>query len=362
MTNTRLDPLASTHHHADARPLLPGPASATEARVLVVDDQASNVLLLSRILQREGFVHIKTTTDARQAIPLFASFDPDVLLLDLHMPHLDGFEVMRQIGQILGQDAYVPTFVLTADRSTRTRDLALSMGAHDFLVKPLDPTEVVLRLRNLLATRRLHQRLTSSTGRLQEQIAHEHLAAETARIEILDRLARAVDLRDNETFAHTERVGDLAARLAVRLGIPPPEVELLRRAAPLHDIGKIGIRDAVLRKPGPLTDEEFAHIRTHTTIGADLLAGSVIPVLQIAQVIAVGHHERYDGTGYPNGLRGAAIPIEARIVAVADVFDALTHARPYKPAWSLDRATAEIASQRATQFDPDVVDAFFGLT
>lgn len=333
----------------------------TDARVLVVDDQPANVLLLERILQREGFRHIRTTTDPREVLPLFAAFDPDILLLDLHMPHVDGFEVMRRLEAELGKDVFLPTVVLTADASTDARDVALRAGAHDFLTKPLDPTEVALRVRNLLGTRMLHLRLAERNSHLEEDASHQRAVLETTRIEVLDRLARAVDLRDNETFAHTQRVGEMAADLAGILGLPADERELLRRAAPLHDIGKIGITDAVLLKPGRLTDEEFAHVRTHTTIGSDLLSGSDIPVVRAAQAVALAHHEKWDGTGYPNGLAGEAIPLHARIVAVADVFDALSHERPYKEAWPFDQVIAELTAQRGRHFDPGVVDALLLL-
>jgi putative two-component system response regulator len=335
--------------------------AVTDARVLVVDDQPSNILLLERILQREGFRHIRTTTDPREVLPLFAAFNPDILLLDLHMPHMDGFEVMRQLGAELGEDAFVPTVVLTADASRNARDIALRAGAHDFLTKPLDPTEVVLRVRNLLNTRLLHLRIADRNTRLEERADDQRAVLEMTRVEVLDRLARAVDLRDSDTYAHTQRVGNMSADLARTLGLPVGEQELLRRAAPLHDIGKIGISDAVLLKPGPLTDEEFAHVRTHTTIGADLLADSNIPVVRAAQVVALSHHEKWDGTGYPNNLVGEAIPLHARIVAAADVFDALSHLRPYKEAWSLDRVLEEFVTQRGRHFDPAVVDALFLL-
>jgi putative two-component system response regulator len=333
----------------------------TDARVLIVDDQPKNVLLLRRILEREGFSQIKTTTDSREVLALFAAFDPDILLLDLHMPYVDGFAVMRQIAEALGEDSFVPTVVLTADVSTSARDTALSVGAQDFLTKPFDPVEVVLRVRNLLNTRWLHLRLAERADRLRQQADLQRGELDRARIEVLARLARTVDLRDNETFAHTRRVGELSARLGQRLGLSVADIDLLRQAAPLHDIGKIGISDAVLLKPGPLTDEEFDHIRTHTTIGAELLADSEILVLRVAQRIALGHHERWDGTGYPHGTRGLAIPIEARIAAVADVFDALTHWRPYKQAWPLERALGEITHLRGKHFDPDVVDAFLDM-
>ena len=335
--------------------------SVTDARVLVVDDQPSNVLLLKRILERDGFQNVKTTTDAREVVPLFAAFDPDILLLDLHMPHMDGFEIMRRLDQELGRDAFVPTVMLTADASGDTRHTALATGANDFLTKPFNAKEVVLRIRNLLATRMLHLRLTERNGHLNEHAQRQMTELESARVEVLDRLARAVDLRDNETFAHTQRVGEMSATLAQLVGLESHECELLRRAAPLHDIGKIGISDAVLLKPGRLTDEEFEHVRTHTTIGADLLSGSHIPVVELARVVALAHHERWDGTGYPHKLAGEAIPLSARIVAVADVFDALSHERPYKHAWPVEQVIEEFVTQRGRHFDPNVVDALLHL-
>ena len=333
----------------------------TDARVLVVDDQHSNVLLLKRILERDGFHNVKTTTDPREVMPLFAAFDPDILLLDLHMPHVDGFEVMRQLESELGADSFVPTVVLTADISGETRDTALARGANDFLTKPFNPKEVVLRIRNLLTTRMLHVRLTEQNGHLAASAHRQRSELESTRVEVLDRLARAVDLRDNETFAHTQRVGEMSAALARRLGLAEGDCELIRRAAPLHDIGKIGISDSVLLKPGPLTDEEFDHVRTHTTVGADLLADSNIPVVELARVVALAHHERWDGSGYPNKLRAEAIPFTARIVAAADVFDALSHARPYKQAWPIERVLEEFVAQRGRHFDPTVVDALLEL-
>jgi putative two-component system response regulator len=326
----------------------------TDARILIADDQPSNVLLLQRMLEREGFTHVKTSTDAREVVPLFAAYGPDILLLDLHMPHLPGMEIMSRLRDELGADTYVPILVLTADISNATRDAALAAGAHDFLTKPFDAVEVVLRIRNLLQTRMLHVRLA-------RKAEDQGRALDNTRIEVLERLASAAELRDNETHEHTQRVGDTAALLGRAIGLTVSEQEILRRAAPLHDIGKIGIADAVLLKPGPLTDAEFEHIKTHSAIGAELLADSSVPILQAAQVIALTHHERWDGTGYPNGLRRVEIPLHGRIVAVADVFDALTHSRPYKAAWSVEQAVAEMRSQRARQFDPDVIDLFLAL-
>jgi putative two-component system response regulator len=334
------------------------PDALTGARILVVDDQPANVLLLQRVLERDGFTHIKTTTDSREVLPLFAAFEPDLLLLDLHMPHTDGFELLSQIRPLVGEDTYLPVLVLTADMSKESRQAALTMGANDFLTKPFETTEVLLRVRNLLHTRMLHLRLADRSQGFAATAERERAALEEARLDTLTRLALAAELRDDDTSAHTQRVGDLSAEIAARLGADTDEQELLRRAAPLHDIGKLGVRDAVLLKPGPLTEEEFAHIRTHTTVGARLLTDSPTPILKAAEIIALNHHERWDGTGYPNSLAGLAIPHHARIVAVADVYDALTHARPYKQAWTIDRSITEISAQRGLHFDPDVVDAF----
>jgi putative two-component system response regulator len=325
-----------------------------DARILIVDDNPDNVLLLRRILERAGYRHIKTTTDAREVVPAFAAFDPDILLLDLHMPHLLGFEIMELLRVELGDDIYLPILVLTADASIGSRDAALRGGAHDFVTKPFDAVEVLLRIRNLLHTRQLHVRLTEKS----ERQGH---ALETTRVEVLERLALAAELRDNETHVHTLRVGETTAALAQAIGLPAHEIEVLRRAAPLHDIGKIGISDAVLLKPGKLTEEEFAHIQTHSAVGAHLLADSDIPIIQAAQVIALTHHERWDGSGYPGRLSGADIPLSGRIVAVADVFDALTHERPYKQAWSIEHAIAEMRSLRAQHFDPEIIDVFADL-
>jgi putative two-component system response regulator len=186
--------------------------------------------------------------------------------------------------------------------------------------------------------------------------AQENLQA--AQHEALQRLAIAAEYRDDETGQHTRRVGDLSARLAAELGLAAEEVELLRRAAPLHDVGKIGIPDTILLKPGRLTPDEFDQVKTHTVIGAKMLAGGGFPLLETAECIARSHHERWDGTGYPAGLAGGDIPLAGRIVAIADVFDALTHNRPYKSAWSKEEGLAEIEAQRGRQFDPELVDAF----
>ncbi len=331
-----------------------------EGRVLIVDDEAPNVLLLERILQRAGYSQLRTTTDPRHVLPLFLEFRPDLVLLDLHMPHLDGFAVMEQLRPRIQADDYLPILVLTADITSQAKKRALSNGAKDFLIKPLDATEIVLRIHNLLETRFLHLQLRRHNLVLEEKVRDRTVELEEARLEILERLARAAEYRDFDTGMHAQRVGEVSALLAAAIGLAGSEVDLIRQAAPLHDIGKIGISDTILLKPGKLTPEEFEEMKAHTVIGAGMLSGSRSPLLQLAEEIALYHHERWDGAGYA-GLRGAETPLPARIVAVADVYDALSHTRPYRPAWPPEKVAAEIEAQTGRHFDPLVSDAFLRI-
>ncbi|MFY9587943.1 MAG: HD domain-containing phosphohydrolase [Actinomycetota bacterium] len=323
------------------------------ARVLIVDDEPANVTLLHKILTRAGMDNLKEVTDPRQVLPLFQSFEPDLILLDLNMPHIDGFAVMRQ----LSTRPYVPILVLTADITSEAKQRALAAGAKDFLVKPFDPVEVLLRIENLLESRFLHVRLQNQNVELEERVRARTHELEVARLEILDRLAIAAEYRDDETRDHTRRVGQNAMLVARELGLSDDTAEMLGRAAPLHDLGKIGIPDAIRLKPGKLSIPEYEVMKTHTTIGASILAGVRSPLLQLAEEIALTHHERWDGAGYAR-LEGKAIPLAGRIVAVVDAFDALTHDRAYKPAWPIDEALDEIRRSSGTQFDPEVVMAF----
>jgi len=328
------------------------------ARFLVVDDEEHNIKLLERILERAGYKQYKCTTDPRDALPIFLEWEPDIVLLDLHMPHIDGFTLLEDFRHRTSGGAHVPVLVLTGDVSAEVRRRALASGAKDFLSKPFDVAEVLLRIKNLLETRFLHLQLLRQNELLEQRVRERTRELEGARIEILERLARAAEFRDDDTGQHTQRVGRISALVARSLGLPPEQVDLIRRAAPLHDVGKIGIPDSILLRPGRLGEREFEVMRTHTYIGARILSGSRFPLLDLASTIALTHHERWDGTGYPKGLKGEAIPIVGRIVAVADVFDALTHDRPYKPAWPVEQALAEIEQQAGYQFDPQVVEAF----
>jgi putative two-component system response regulator len=332
-----------------------------ERRILVVDDEEANLRFLRRVLERAGYARVETTTDPLSALRLFVEMQPDLVLLDLHMPTLDGWEVMERLAPVSGGRAGVPFLVLTGDAAEETKRRALEAGARDFLTKPFSQSELLLRVRNLLEVQQLHVRLREQNASLEGQVAERTHDLEQARAEVLARLALAAEYRDDATQEHAWRIGRSCGLLAHALGLPDWEVELISRAAPLHDIGKIGIPDAILLKPARLTDEEFDAIKAHTTIGAQILSGSGSPLLCLAERIALTHHERWDGSGYPRHLCGEDIPLAGRTAAAADVFDALTHERPYKAAWRVEEAMDEILTQRGRQFDPDVVDAFSTL-
>jgi putative two-component system response regulator len=339
----------------------PNEGELKQLRIVAVDDEESNLLLLKRILERDGYTHVFVTRDPARVPDMFVELRPDLVLLDLHMPGMDGFELMDRLAPLTGDGNDVPFLVLTADATDETKRRALSVGARDFLTKPLDRVELLLRVRNLLHVKQLQDRLREQNAELEDKVAERTRDLEQARVEVLERLALAAEYRDDDTQEHAWRIGRICALVAASIGLSPEDVELIARAAPLHDIGKIGIPDVILLKPGRLMDEEFEIIKTHTIIGAEILAGSQSPLLRLAEDIALTHHERWDGRGYPGGLSGDAIPVGGRIVAVADVFDALTHERPYKQPWPVDEAVAEILSQAGRQFDPGVVDAFATL-
>ncbi|HSE68409.1 MAG TPA: HD domain-containing phosphohydrolase [Gemmatimonadales bacterium] len=336
-------------------------AGNAAARILVVDDEASNVEILVRILARAGFRHVKGTTDPRGALQLLEDHNPDLILLDLQMPAMDGLAVLTQLRAAIPSDCYLPILMLTANDSVQMRQRALSMGAKDFLGKPFDISEVLLRIRNLIETRSLHLALRAQNQNLERRVAERTAALERTQVEVLERLAAAAEFRDDATGRHTQRVAALAGALAVDLGVGETVSSLIRRAAPLHDVGKIGVPDRILLKPGRLTPRELGVMRTHTTIGARILGGGKSAMIQMAQRIAQSHHERWDGKGYPYGLAGEAIPLEARIVAIADFFDALTHDRPYRSARPVEIVRVEISRRSGAHFDPQVAEAFLSF-
>lgn len=330
----------------------------TLAPILIVDDQATNIAVLSALLNGAGFSNVHGTTDPHEALQIMDTLNPWLLLLDLHMPVLDGFEIMQRLQESQEPDDHCPILVLTADSSPETKRRALNGGAQDFLTKPFDMVEVRLRVSNLLRTQALYAALQRQNASLEEQVHQRTEEVERSHLETLQALALAAEFRDDETGQHTRRVGQLSADLGQALGLPAMQCDLLRRAAPLHDIGKIGIPDRILLKPGKFGSEELAVMRTHTTIGYEILAPCQSATLRMARKIALTHHERWDGRGYPHGITGELIPIEGRIVAVADAFDAMTHHRPYQAARPAADALEEIERERGQQFDPRVADAF----
>ena len=328
----------------------------TDGRILIVDDEPANVALLTQVLSKNGYHNLLALSDSTGVIDLMKDWDPDLILLDLHMPNVDGITLLVEIRTRLMLPE-LPIVVITADSTVAARTAALGAGATDFLLKPIDIVEVTLRVRNLLRIRKLHRQLSEHTSLLEQRVETRTAELAASQREILERLAIAGEYRDDTTGRHTQRVGAFSVRLATVLGLASDEIENIKYATPLHDIGKIAVPDEILLKPGPLTAAEYDRVKLHITVGAAILAGGASPILQLAEQVALNHHERWDGSGYL-GIAGLRIPQAARIVAVADVFDALITARPYKEAWPIDKATAEIVRLSGHHFDPEVVEAF----
>jgi putative two-component system response regulator len=328
-------------------------------KILLVDDEETILVILKGILQRAGYTQVATLDDPRNVLGRFLEDRPDLLVLDHHMPHKDGLEVIEELRPYLPD--YFPILMLTADERSELKETALSSGAKDFLIKPINPIEVRLRIRNLLEARYFHQQLQHNNECLEAMVRQRTRELEDAHVEMLIRLAKAAEYRDDDTGEHTWRVARACALLGQELGLGAEAVDLVLRAARLHDVGKIAIPDGILLKPGSLTEAEFEVVKGHARAGAELLSGGRSPLMKLAETIALTHHERWDGTGYPQGLAGETIPIESRLLAVADTFDALTHDRIHRKAVSPERAVTEIRSQSGKQFDPRVVDAFLLL-
>ena len=327
------------------------------ASLLIVDDQKTNVMLLENILQAAGYKNFHSTTDSREVKTLFRELKPDLILLDIRMPHLDGFQVMGQL-KVISKQSYLAILVLSAEEDRETRLRALESGAKDFLQKPFDKVEVLMRIRNLLEASLLHKEITHQNEILEETVQARTKELRETQQEIVHRLSRAAEYRDTDTGSHIVRMSHFAAILGKAAGLSEEECELLLHATPMHDVGKLGIPDQILLKPGKLTPEEWDIMQTHTLIGAELLAGGQSPLLKMAEIIALTHHEKWDGSGYPNKLAGEDIPIAGRICALCDVFDALTTKRCYKEAWPLEKSLEEIRDLSGIHFDPHLVDLF----
>ncbi|MEO7987191.1 MAG: HD domain-containing phosphohydrolase [Gemmatimonadales bacterium] len=332
----------------------------------MVDDEAPNRLLLRDLLEARGH-EVTEAANGLAALESARAVPPDVVLLDVMMPGLDGLEVCRRL-KADAATAPIPVLLVTALDARADRLAGMRAGANDFLTKPVDLADLALRVRNAVITRRLFGQveamravLEENNAMLEKRVSERTRELEESQLEVLERLCGAAEFRDDDTRKHTRRVAIIADALAANLGMDGRTCDLLRRAAPLHDVGKIAIPDRVLLKPGPLTTEEFDTMKTHTTVGAQILGRGRSELMRMAEEIALCHHERWDGTGYPNGLRGEAIPLVARVMAVADVFDALTHDRPYRKAWPVEDVIDVVARQSGIHFDPRVAHAFLEL-
>ena len=331
------------------------------SKICVIDDDADNVRFIKTLLEWNGYTNFIGITDSTTVIGILETYHPDLIVLDMHMPQPDGHEILHQIRHKLFPGEYLPVIALTGDSSPETKKLTLEAGASDFLVKPADVIEITLRIRNFLEARQMYVQLNRYKDHLEEVVqARTADLVETHR-KALEALARAAEFRDDATGEHTKRVGCLSAAIAIELGLPKEEVEAIRLTAPLHDVGKIAIPDNVLLKPGKLSEPEFELVKLHTTVGAQLLSIINSDDMKLASEIAMSHHEKWDGSGYPDGLVGSQIPLPARIVAVADVFDALTHSRPYKDAWPKEEALTEIERCSGKHFDPTIVRALMTI-
>lgn len=327
-------------------------------KILIVDDDATNLMFFSYLLKEIPEAQTITYADPGKALAWCVDNEPDLVLVDYMMPEMDGLQFIAGFRALSGK-ASTPIIMATADTDNDVRYKALEMSANDFLTKPVNKVELRARVTNMLALRKSQLQLANRADWLAEEVRKATNELLLREREVIYRLSRAFEFRDPDTGAHILRMAKYSALIAKNLGLSEQEQELLLDAAPMHDVGKMGTPDHILLKPGKLTKEEMLVMRQHAAIGAEILGGSASALLQAAAEIALTHHEKFDGSGYPNGLVGAAIPLYGRIVAIADVFDALTTVRPYKPAWELDQAIQYIHENSGSHFDPDCVQAFF---
>ena len=333
-------------------------ARAQRNTVLIIDDLFSSRLLLAEIVRQiDAKLHLELFETPAKALEYARTNRVDMILTDYKLPEFDGIELVRRL-RSLTHCVDVPIVVITVVDDRRIRYDALEAGATDFLIKPLDEHETRARCANLLELRR-HKIVLSDQARvLQYQVDKSVAEIHERELETLSKLAKAGEYRDETTGNHLTRMARYSALVGHNLGLGAETVHVLEVAAPMHDIGKIGIPDSILLKEGPLTPAETEIMRNHPRIGYDILKGSPSKYLSMGAIIALGHHEKYDGTGYPNGLHGEDIPVVARVVAIADVFDALVSERPYKRAWTTQEAIDYLRAQRGKHFDRLCVDAF----
>ena len=354
--------------------------SVRDAKIMIIDDEQLVIKVVKRYLATEGYSNFISVSDSRQAIEKIREELPDVILSDVNMRDVNGLDILRarQKSPIMN---LIPVLILSSNEEKDIKRQALELGATDFLAKPVDPFDLSLRVRNALIVKRHHDHLANYANELEDEVCQRIDELEHSREQIVHCLARAAEYRDNETGEHIIRVGKYCRVIAEELGFAEDYCRKIELSAQLHDVGKIGIPDAVLLNPGRLNAEEFEVMKTHCGVGLEIMeplseldqdrvrrhssSGAFImdgvesPMLELAASIARTHHEKWDGTGYPAKLAGESIPIEGRICCVADVFDALCSERPYKPKFPLKKCLEIMLSERGTRFDPKVLDAFF---
>ena len=356
------------------------PNGNKNGRIMIVDDEETNVMTVKAYLQRSGYSECISTLDSRKALDLIRSELPDLLLLDINMPHVSGIDILRAISSDSSLKR-IPVIVLTAATDPEIKQQALSLGAADFLTKPVDPHDLIPRVRNSLFIKHHMDDMANQNAKLEELIKRRTKDLFDSRQQLILSLARAAEHRDDDTGNHVIRVGRYAGIIAKELGWSEQRVLMIEQAAQLHDVGKIGIPDSILFKPGkldpdewklmrehcaigseiiePLGGRDLEKLRSHSSLGAEILHMRTSPMMMMATRIAQTHHERWDGTGYPLGLAGDDMPIEGRVTAVADVFDALSSSRPYKAAFPREKCFEILEEGRESHFDPAVLDAFF---
>lgn len=379
LIHTAISSSSSKSTTADKHPGFASPQDEVikRSKIMIVDDEPYNILVVRKLLLAEGYQEFVTTSKSVQAFDMFCRSQPDVLLLDIMMPEVSGLEILEKISS----DDHLrktPVIILTASSDSSVKAHALQLGAADFTSKPIEPAELVPRIRNVLAAKAHRDQLERYSIELECEVRKKTAQLEASRRDVIAALARAAEYRDDDTGQHVIRVGKYVGIIASELGFSPAYIEQIELAAQLHDVGKIGITDSILLKPGKLEPDEFRKMQEHTQFGQYIIEPaddeSKLPVgtcemkstdaprssiLRMASIIAQTHHERWDGTGYPHGLAGEDIPIEGRMTAVADVFDALSSERPYKKAFSREKCLRILEEGRDTHFDGTILDAFF---
>jgi putative two-component system response regulator len=327
--------------------------------ILVIDDDPGVQNMIKRILGRSGY-RVQTARGGQEAFAMVTGSLPDLIILDLSMPEIDGFEVATHLKNNPATKE-IPIILITGLDNSENHIKALDIGINDFLSKTAEPEEILARTRSHLRIKQLNDQVNNHRMALEKTVDLRTQQLQNASLEVIWRLTAASEYRDNETGAHIRRMSHYSAAIARKMGLRKKTVETILYSASMHDIGKIGIPDGILLKAGKLNDEEWRIMKGHTIIGANILKGSKIGFVRMGAMIALTHHEKWDGSGYPNGLKGGQIPLAGRIVALADVFDALTSKRTYKEPFSEEKSNRIIEEGRGKHFDPGVVDAFFAI-